>query len=243
MRLWNVMLLEIKGMRVYKVYLSIILLVLPFSYAVVLLLAGADQDYSYLFSGLAVASLAGSFVGLVAHRVSNLVQPQVLELYAVLPVRLELMVMGAIAAYGLIVLPQVAVLIGLAVGFSKAGVKALLAIPNIFLGVLFLAMLGIFLGTVIRNPYKAQGLFPLVSWALILTAPVYYDVAPLPRAFALLILFNPLTHVLNTIRPHLGFAPLLDPRISAGLLIVLGGLIGLYALRSLRDLKMLEKFF
>lgn len=243
MKFWNVILLELRGMRVYKVFLLINLVVLPFSYAVVLLLAGAGQDHSYLLSGLVVASLVGTFVGLVAHRVSNLVQPEVLELYAVLPARMELMVVGAVAAYALIVFPQVGALTGLMIGLSQAGKEALLAVPGTFLGFLFLALLGVFLGTLIRNPYKAQGLFPLLTWILLLAAPVYYQAESLPRAYVMLILLNPLTHVLNVIRPHLGFTPLLDIRISIGLLVVVGGLMGLYALRSLRDPKMLERFF
>ncbi|MEM4531531.1 MAG: ABC transporter permease [Thermofilaceae archaeon] len=243
MKLWNVILFELRGMRVYKVFLFINLVLIPFSYAVVLLLGGVSQDYSYLLSGLVVASLVGTFVGLVAHRASNLVQPEVLELYAVLSARMELMVAGAVAAYALLVLPQVAVLIGLAIGLSPEGPRALLALPGTFFGLLFLALLGVFFGTLIRNPYKAQGLFPLLSFILLLAAPVYYKAESLPRAYVFLVLLNPLTHVLNVIRPPLGFPPLLDPRISLGLLGVVGAFMGLYVLRSLRDPKMLERFF
>jgi len=243
MRLWNAILMELKGMRVYKVFLFINVVVLPFSYAVVLLLAGAGQDYSYLLSGLVIASLVGTFVGLVSHRASNLVRPEVLELYAVLPARMELMVAGAVAAYALIALPQVGVLLGLAIGLSQAGREALLAIPGACLGSLFLAILGVFLGTLIRNPFKAQGLFPLISWILLLFAPVYYKAEGLPKAYVMLVLLNPLTHVLNVIRPHLGFPSLVDMRVSIALLVIVGGLMGMYALRRLRDPKMLEKFF
>lgn len=246
MKFWkfgNVVLLELKGMRIYKVFILINLVVLPFSYAVVLLLSGAGQDHSYLLSGLVGASLVSTFVSLVAHRVSNLVQPQVLELYAVFPVRMELMVLGAVAAYALIVFPQVGALIGLTIGFSYTGKRALLAVPGVFLGLLFLASLGVFLGTLVRNPYKAQGLFPLLSWILLLTAPVYYQVENLPRAYVTLILLNPLTHVLNVIRFPLGFAPLLNVHLSIGVLVVIGGLTSLYTLRSLRNIKMLERFF
>lgn len=246
MKFWkfkNVVLLELKGMRVYKVFILINLVVLPFSYAIVLLLAGASHDHSYLFSGLAVASLVSTFVSLVAHRVSNLVQPQVLELYAVFPVRMELMVAGAVAAYALLVSPQAVVLMGVSIGFAHTGKRALLAVPGAFLGLLFLASLGVFLGTLVRNPYKAQGLFPLLSWILLLTAPVYYPVENLPKTYAILILLNPLTHVLNVIRSPLGFAPLLNPYLSIGVLGVVGGLTSLYALRSLRNIRMLEQFF
>jgi ABC-2 type transport system permease protein len=243
MMFWNVILQEVRGMRVYKVFLFINMVVLPFSYAIVLLLAGAGQDHSYLLSGLVVASLVGTFVGLVAHRVSNLVQPEVLELYAVLPARMELMVVGAVAAYALVVLPQVVILVGLTAGLARTGAKALLAVPGMLLGFLFLAILGVFLGTLIKNPFKAQGLFPLLSWILLLSAPVYYQAEGLPRAYIAVLLLNPLTHVLNVIRPHLGFPPLLDMWISVGLLVILGGLMGVYASRSLKDPKMLERFF
>ena len=59
----------------------------------------------------------------------------------------------------------------------------------------------------------------------------------------MLVLLNPLTHVLNVIRPHLGFTPLVDMRVSIALLVIAGGLMGMYALRRLRDPKMLERFF
>lgn len=242
-RLRNVILLELKGMRIYKIFILINLVVLPFSYAFVLLLAGAEQDPSYVLSGLVVASLVSTFVTLLAHRVSNLVEPHVLELYAVFPVSLALMVVGAVVAYALIVFPQVAIFMGLTIWFAHTGKRAILAVPGMFLCLLFLASLGVFLGTQVRNPFKAQGLFPLLSWILILTAPVYYQVENLPKTYVILILLNPLTHVLNVIRSPLGFVPILNTCLSLGVLVVVGGLASLYAFRRLKNIRMLEQYF
>ena len=60
-KVWFATLMEIKGMRIYKVQLFINLIVIPFSYAIVLLLAGVGEEHAFLLSGLMIASLVSVF--------------------------------------------------------------------------------------------------------------------------------------------------------------------------------------
>jgi len=235
-------LMELKAMRIYKVQLFISFVVLPFSYAIVVLLARGGESHAYLLSGLIVASLVGAFLNLVALRVSNLTQPDVLELYAVLPVHMTQAVLGIVAAYSLLVLPQIALLLGLA-AWRADEVQIGLALLGALVSLFAMALLGCFLGVLIRNPFKAQGIFPLLSWLILLVAPVYYEVQDLPRVYATILLVNPVTHALNLIRPFLGFPQIIDPKLSFAVLIGIGSLLGWYSFKALRDVRMLERLF
>jgi len=241
-KVWLAALMELKAMRIYKVQLFISLIVLPFSYAIVILLAGGGENRAYLLSGLIVASLIGVFFNLVALRVSNLTQPDVLELYAVLPVHMTQAVLGIIAAYSLLALPQIALLLGLA-AWRADGVRIGLALIGTFVSLSAMASLGCFLGVMVRNPFKAQGIFPLLSWLILLTAPIYYGVQDLPRAYVMVLLVNPATHALNLIRPFLGFPEIIDIKLSLVVLIGIGILLGGCSFKVLRDVRMLERLF
>jgi len=56
----------------------------------------------------------------------------------------------------------------------------------------------------VRNYYQALGIFPFVSWIIILLSPAYYDMRNLNIIFQDFLLINPLTHYLNWIRSQLG---------------------------------------
>jgi|Deesub1362A_J573_1020465.scaffolds.fasta_scaffold09027_3 ABC-2 type transport system permease protein len=241
-KVWVAALMELKAMRIYKVQLFISLIVLPFSYAIVILLAGGGENHAYLLSELIVASLVGVFFNLVALRVSNLTQPDVLELYAVLPAHMSQAVLGIITAYSLLALPQIALLLGLA-AWRAGEVRIEFALIGTFVSLLAMASLGCFLGVVVRNPFKAQGIFPLLSWLILLAAPIYYGVQGLPRAYVMVLLINPATHAVNLIRPFLGFPEIVPLWISLGVLISVGILLGGCSFKILRDVRILERLF
>jgi len=241
-KVWLAALMELKGMRIYKVQLFISLIVLPFSYAIVILLAQGGENPAYLLSGLVVASLVGTFLNLVALRISNLMQPDVLELYAVLPIHTAQAALGIVVAYSLLVLPQVVLLLGLA-AWQADGVRIGLALIGTLVSLLAMASLGCFFGVMVRNPFKAQGIFPLLSWLMLLTSPIYYEVQGLPRAYVVSMLVNPATHALNLIRPFLGLSELIDVKLSLVVLIGIGILLGGCSFKVLRDVRMLEQLF
>ncbi|MBC7092747.1 hypothetical protein H5T53_01870 [Candidatus Bipolaricaulota bacterium] len=95
----------------------------------------------------------------------------------------------------------------------------------------------------VRKPFKDQGIFPLLSWLILLAAPIYYGVQDLPRAYAMILLINPATHAVNLIRPHLGFPEIIDIKLSLVALIGIGILLGGYSFKVLRDVRMLERLF
>lgn len=234
--------MELKGVRIFKIHLLISFFVLPFSYALVLVLANGGGEPAHLLSGLATASLVGAFTNMVALRISNLMQPEVLELYAVLPLRMERAAGGVIAAFSVLVLPQTVILLGAAWWLSDAVQPAWL-ILGALMSFFALASLGCFMGALVRNPFTAQGLFPLISWVLLLTAPLFYTLEGLPTAFRLVVLLNPVTHAVNLIRFGLGFTEVAALWISLAYLAILIFAVSLWVVPRLRKPQMLERFF
>lgn len=236
-------LLEWKGLRLYRTQLLISLFLIPFSYAFILLLSvrPAEGQLSYILSGLMVASLlgAGSLAGL---RVANLVQPEVLELYAALPISMGEAALGVVIAYVVLVIPQSVVLLGLASWWAARTDPGML-VAGAVTSVIALFALWTALGLLVRNPFKAQGMFSLIAWALLLFSPIYYEMKDLSLAYRALLLVNPVTHALNVIRPFLGMDMQISYWVSFLYLGTLSCLLLVYSVWSLRKLHMLEKLF
>lgn len=235
--------LEWKGLRLYRTQLFISLFLIPFSYAFILLLSlrPAEGQLSFVLSGLMVASLlgAGSLVGL---RVANLVQPEVLELYATLPIGMGQAALGVVIAYVVLVIPQSVVLLGLSSWWAGRANPGML-VAGAVTSVIALFALWTALGLLVRNPFKAQGMFSLIAWALLLFSPIYYEMKDLPFAYRALLLVNPVTHALNVIRPFLGMDMQISYLVSFLYLGTLTCLLLVYSVWSLRKLHMLEKLF
>ncbi len=235
--------LEWKGLRLYRTQLLISLFLIPFSYAFILLLSvrPAEGQLSYILSGLMVASLlgAGSLAGL---RVTNLVQPEVLELYAALPISTGQATLGVVTAYVLLVIPQSVVLLGLASWWASR-ISLGMLVAGAVITVIAVFALWTALGLLVRNPFKAQGVFSLIAWALLLFSPIYYEMKGLPLLYRALLLVNPVTHALNIIRPFLGMDAQLSYAASFFYLGILTCLSVLYSVLALRKLRMVEKLF
>jgi ABC-2 type transport system permease protein len=73
---------ELKGLKIYWMQILISLFILPLSFLFILLLSGVSTSemLSIWLSGFIVASLVGAFLGALALRVCNLMQPEILEL-------------------------------------------------------------------------------------------------------------------------------------------------------------------
>ena len=244
-KIWIEFLMEFKGLRIYKVQLLINLLLIPFSYVLIIILAGGagEEAISYLSSGLIVASLIGSFVGLLAMRISNLTQPQIMELYAAMPVSRSQVLYGLIITYVLLALPQILLLLGLSFWQAQSSRVGFVIIGILISCAAFVA-LALFLGAMVRNPFKAQGVFPLVSWLLLLFSPIYYHSQHLPAFYKGLMLANPATHALNIIRPFLGFSMIIDVKYSYLYLSIFTITAFLYSYHIIKHkMYLLEKFF
>lgn len=236
--------MELKSLRIYKWQVVTSLVILPFSYVFVILLFGNIQrnDISYLLSGYMIASLIGSFVGLFAIRICNLLQPEVLELYATLFITIPQTVLSLSLTYMLISMPGIILSAVLLVIYGKLA-NLLLFIIGIVISVLAILLLGIFLGLLIRNMFKAQGIIPLLSWALLLIAPVYYKIQNLNLLYKVILLINPVTHMLNILRISLGFPEIVSIKWSFLYLSVLIIAIFIYSIKAFKRFYILEKFY
>lgn len=242
--IWTQASMELKNLRLFRTYIFMNLVLLPASFMVVILLSrnATESELSYQLSGFAIASLIGSFVSLLAHRVSNMMQADVLELYAALPVSTLQIVAAQTATYLFIALPQVMAALALSAILADA-VRMGLVITGMIASVALLTLLGVTLGMVIRNPYVAQGVLPLVAWILLLGSPIYYDSQRIQGLFLAFSLINPVTHALNVIRAPLGFPHIIPPGYSYAYIGIVVAVLSIYSFRRAKKLYMLEKLF
>jgi ABC-2 type transport system permease protein len=236
--------MELKNLRVFRTFIFMNLVLLPGSYVVIILLSRnvTESELSYQLSGFAIASLIGSFVSLLASRVSNMMQAEVLELYAALPVSTLEIVAAQAATYLLLTLPQTIAALALSAIFADS-VRPGLVVIGLTASAAMFTLLGVTLGMLIRNPFVAQGILPLLAWILLLGSPIYYDSQRVQGVFLAVSLFNPITHALNVIRAPLGFphiAPLEYSYLYIGLAVAV---LAIFSVRRAKKLYMLEKLF
>lgn len=196
---------ELKGLKIYWMQILISLFILPLSFLFILLLSGVSTSemLSFWLSGFIVASLVGAFLGALALRVCNLMQPEILELYATLDVNRIEIVLNLALTYSILVLPQLVIASTIA-GFNALEFHAWGFVLAILVVMVSLIVFSIAAGLAVRNYYQALGIFPFVSWIIILLSPAYYDMRNLNIIFQDFLLINPLTHYLNWIRSQLG---------------------------------------
>jgi ABC-2 type transport system permease protein len=233
---------ELKGLRIYWMQIISSLFVMPVALLFIQLMASnaGSQTLAYGLSGFVAATLAGSLIGVLSLRVCNMMLPEVLELYTTFSLSKVEMVAGMSVTYCLLSLPQIII--------AAAVTAIFIPIPNpvlYFLAILFsmlvLSLLSSGLGLLVRNYYQAMGLFPLLSFVLVLLSPAYIQPSGSP-VFNAVMLLNPVTHLLNLIRSGLGFTPTVDMLWSWLYLAVLILATLWIERRRLRDFYILEKF-
>ncbi len=236
--------MEFKSLRLYKWQVLSSLLILPFSYVFVMLLSGNihGQDIAYILTGYMVATLIGTFLGLYAMRICNLMQPEVLELYATFQVSVMQTVLSYCFSYVLLSLPIIILSLAISVHYA-ASVNMALFIAGTLISIAATALLATFLGLLIKNMYKAQGIIPMLSWVFLLIAPIYYSTQNLSPVYKTVLLINPVTHCLNLVRMALGFQPVTGILWSFGYLVIFIVVLAVYALRAFRRTYILEQLY
>jgi ABC-2 type transport system permease protein len=234
--------IELKNLRLYGLQVIISLVVIPFSYMMVVVLSREmpPPELSYQLSGFALASLLGSLLVLLAMRVSNIMQPSVLELYATLPVTTAALIVAQVVTYLGLALPQVVLSLAVSASFAPA-VRLAPLLAGVLSAVVTFTMVGVGLGLAIINVHVAQGVLPLLSWTLLLVSPVYYHLERLHGVLWVLAVVNPVTHALNAVRMPLGFSsviPLTHSYLYMGCLVAL---LVAYALKRVNRIYMIEK--
>ncbi|WP_297468849.1 hypothetical protein [Thermococcus sp.] len=231
--------MELKGMRIYKTFLFVNLLLMPLALLFMMIMNSGSrtpEEVSYLVSGFIVVSLVSSFLGTLTNRVSNVFEPSVLELYSTLPPRISKVVLAQFLTYSHLVLPQVLIGLAVIVSYQGAGrINILLLILALLITFIELGTLAIAIGVKIGNPHKAMAITGILPWLLVVFSPAYYR-----SSFPALYL-NPVTYLLSCIRSAIGLegASPIPWLVSA----TLTAIFLLFALRSLRSGYMLEKPF
>ena len=238
--------LEIKSLRLYGLQIIISLWVMPASYMMVIILGRPANGavLAYELTGFVAASLAGSLLSLLSARVSNFMQPYVMELYATVPATPLEIVAGQTLSYAALTLPQVLVAMILAAHLAGVGWHRSAPVGgSVLLAIAVLGAGGICLGLLIRNPFVAQGVLPLMTWVLVLVSPAYYGVHAIPQWIRLVFAANPVTGVVTLLRWSVGmptsFSPVHEAVYLGVLLVAMAG----FTVLRLSRLYMLERLF
>jgi len=234
---------EIKGMKIYWLQLLVSMLVMPFALLFIMLFSGNldPAKVGYGVTGFIIVSLAGSFIGVLALRITNMMMPSILELYATFSVSRREMVSGMGVTYLLLSLPQIL--------FAIAAIYIYIPVDNTFyflasllISIVTICLISIWLGLKVKNYFLAMGLFPFITWILVLLTPAYYEPGNVNNFWFWLIQVNPLTQCLNIMRNSLGYATQI-PVYWSFLYLVIGSSAILWPInRDIKKMFILEKY-
>jgi len=238
-KLFHAILFEFRAFRVFRIQILISLFVMPLSYMIIILLnTGGNQQMSlYLLSGFVVASLIGTYVSLLGLRVSNLMMPEVLEMYAALPIKIRTVVLSYLATYSFYVLPQIIVASIMIAVVSSSSINWGLFVVNVILTMLTLSGLGMIFGFFFKNYFVAQGVLPLLSWIFLFITPLYYQAES-----SIIFSINPLNSCVKLLRHSIDLYKgviIWDYVYLIGLILILS----FFVKRRLLSVYLLEKRF
>lgn len=236
--------MEFKSLRIFWLQLFIVVFVLPFSYAFIVLVSGNLQGSSlnYLLSGYIVSTLISTFINMLGLRITNIRQQEALELYSTYAILFPSIIISVCLSYFLITLPIVLIVLGYVVATAQS-VNWFFLICGMLLTIVFLLLISVYLGLAMKNLFIANGLFQIITWALILLAPIYYSLEPLNPIFRGILLVNPVSHLLNLLRAPLGFESSVNLVYSYGYIVLLSILAFGYVSKRINSTHILEKIF
>ncbi|AEX85343.1 hypothetical protein XO10_05045 [Marinitoga sp. 1135] len=233
--------LEFKGMRMFKFQIFVSMILIPFSYLIIVLL-NKNSNIDYLISGFMVSMMIGTYFGILSLRVSNLMQTEVIELYTIFSVSKTVIVISMGITYFLLTLP----IFGISYIFmiSNNTEKFLSTLVPLLIGNIFLILISITIGLKVRNYYTLMGIMPLVSYILIIISPIYYQIKTQNIIVKSLLFLNPITHILNILRVGLNESYIIfSSKYSYGIIIIISLWLIFYINKKLKDIYILEKIF
>ncbi len=236
--------MEFKSLRIFWLQLFIVVFVLPFSYAFIVLVSGNLQGPSlnYLLSGYIVSTLISTFINMLGLRITNIRQQEALELYSTYAIPFPSIIISVCLSYFLITLPIILIVLGYVVATAQS-VNWFFLICGMLLTIVFLLLISVHLGLAMKNLFIANGLFQIITWALILLAPIYYSLELLNSIFRGILLVNPVSHLLNLLRAPLGFESSVNLVYSYGYIVLLSILAFGYVSKRINSTHILEKIF
>ena len=242
-RLYLTLLLELKAMKFFGFQIFMSFLVMPLAFLLVMLAQGevVAEKIAFALSGFMVASMIGAFVATLALRISNMMMPEILELYATFSLKRWEMVAGMSVAYILMILPQI-IIGSIFAAMYAPDFQPLIFFSSTLVVILSMALVSAWLGLLIKNYYIATGLLPFLSWMLMLLSPAYYRIETLPSIMQWILLINPITHYLALIRQGLGITSTIP--LAWSLVLTLSLLVIMLASirKELSRMFILEKF-
>ncbi|WP_242837256.1 ABC transporter permease [Alkaliphilus transvaalensis] len=199
------------------------------------------DQVGFLLTGFIVTIMIGAFISMLSLRVSNLMEAEVLELYSTIIVNKTQLIIALVLNYLVLSIPQIIIAGILAVVYSTQ-VNVLKFIFSIILAGIFFASIGVFIGLVIKNKYKASGIVPYINIIFLVITPIYYRLDNMNRYFVYLYSINPIVHILNIMRESIGIKGLNSGiTLSYGYIIILCAFLLKSIYKKVNNIYILEK--
>ncbi|MGB9833261.1 MAG: hypothetical protein ACPLPP_07140 [Caldisericum exile] len=238
--------IELKSLRIYWLQLFVVLFLLPFSYLFIMFLSSGGNinknEVVSLLIGYMVVTLVSSFVNMLSLRITNTKQPEVLELYSTYSMTFPQIIVSQCITYTLLTLPLV-IVVSLYAIISLQSVNVPLFITGTIIGISVLLLISIFLGLAMNNLFLANGLFQILFVIFVILSPSYFNMQSLNKVLKILLIFNPITHMLNILRTPLKISSGFDIKWSYLYLFVLSILLVMFIARRIKNTYVLEKIF
>lgn len=161
----------------------------------------AVSEQAYVLSGAICMALLFEMQNRIAGNFSFMRNTGAFDFYAALPVRRESLVLGTLAAFGLLALPAVVVTIvigSLILGLSPA--VSWVAIPGLLLCLLAPAFLGAWLGARSSSLEEASSTSLALTIVMLVCGPVAVSAERLPQILVVIGYLNPAAHAAAVIR-------------------------------------------
>ncbi len=222
-RIWKTMVFELKSLRLYWFPILTMTVIVPFSYLLVIVFSSgfSVQKLSIILPGFMVVSIFSILVLPLAQRISNMFSDDIIELLASLPVSMREIVLAYAGTYTMLSLP---LMIGPAIILALSEkLNVMVLVVGLFMLWCLALNVSFLLGLIVRNKLKLDPLLSITLLAVIMLTPAFYSINNVTGLLKLIILANPLTHVVLVIRASIGVSegvPLAISLIYLSLIIV-----------------------
>lgn len=205
-QLWDLFLMELTNWRWSWHSTLLTSLVAPMLSIIALgsFAQGTDETLPYILTGNIVMTLMFGTLNNMASRFTYMRFAGTLEYYATLPIRREALIIATVAAFFVLSLPSLLVILAFGAFFLKLSLSfnflILVVIP---LCVLPLAGLGATIGTNARTPESSGSLSLLLTMGMLFIGPVLIPASRLPNIVLILGYLSPATYAASALRQSL----------------------------------------
>ena len=213
----------------------------PATYLVINIIASKEQGINpILVTGYFTSLIISLYINMQSTLVLNTNEVSILELYASLQITPLQVFIAQSIQHMLYVLPAFILMILILIIIGQS-VAVILIIIWLILTIWFLSVLAITLGSIIKNPNLGGPVINVLYMIIIMTTPLYYNVADIESGFKIALYFNPLTHICILLNYSAGIEPPINIYVSFIILIIISSLLSIFIKKRWNNKYAVEK--